>query len=126
MRNPTCHARLSGRTVVSTAAVRKLSVATASAGPCVEFLALARGYRGGGNWVTEAAVETESIGRKVGKGLGWGLLGNVATRVFSFTTSQPMTAFQTRNTATMSTTIEQRALHWFTPTSDISRPPSLL
>ena len=37
--------------------------------------------------MTEAAVETESIGRKVGKGLGWGLLGNVATRVFSFTTS---------------------------------------
>jgi O-antigen/teichoic acid export membrane protein len=37
--------------------------------------------------VTDAAVETESIGRKVGRGLGWGLAGNVATKVLSFATS---------------------------------------
>jgi O-antigen/teichoic acid export membrane protein len=37
--------------------------------------------------VTETVVETESIGRKAGRGLGWGLLGNMLTRVGSFATS---------------------------------------
>ena len=37
--------------------------------------------------VTETAVDTESIGRKAGRGLGWGLLGNVVTRIGSFATS---------------------------------------
>lgn len=37
--------------------------------------------------MTENAVEIESIGGKVGRGLGWGLLGNVATKVLSFATS---------------------------------------
>lgn len=32
----------------------------------------------------QAAGETESIGRKAGRGLGWGLLGNAATKVGSF------------------------------------------
>ena len=36
--------------------------------------------------VTETAVETESIGRKAGRGLSWGLAGNAATKVFSFAT----------------------------------------
>lgn len=37
---------------------------------------------------TESAVEeAESIGRKAGRGLGWGLLGNGITRVGSFATS---------------------------------------
>jgi O-antigen/teichoic acid export membrane protein len=45
--------------------------------------------------VTEAIVETgtaetESIGRKAGRGLGWGLLGNGITRVGSFATSLVM------------------------------------
>src|SRR5689334_590262 len=34
-----------------------------------------------------ATPEDESIGRKVGRGLGWGLLGNVATKGLSFATS---------------------------------------
>jgi O-antigen/teichoic acid export membrane protein len=37
--------------------------------------------------VTETVAETESIGRKAGRGLGWGLLGNGITRVGSFATS---------------------------------------
>jgi O-antigen/teichoic acid export membrane protein len=37
--------------------------------------------------VTETVVENESIGRKAGRGLGWGLLGNGITRVGSFATS---------------------------------------
>lgn len=37
--------------------------------------------------MTDAAVETESIGRKAGRGIGWGLLGNVLTRIGSFATS---------------------------------------
>jgi O-antigen/teichoic acid export membrane protein len=37
--------------------------------------------------VTETAVETESIGRRAGRGLGWGLLGNTATKIASFATA---------------------------------------
>jgi O-antigen/teichoic acid export membrane protein len=40
--------------------------------------------------VTDASVETvetESLGRKAGRGLGWGLLGNAATKVGSFATA---------------------------------------
>ncbi len=37
--------------------------------------------------MTETAVETESIGRKAGRGLGWGLLGNAATKIGSFATA---------------------------------------
>ncbi|SCL34133.1 polysaccharide transporter, PST family [Micromonospora rhizosphaerae] len=38
--------------------------------------------------MTDIAVEqTESIGRKAGRGLGWGLLGNAATKVGSFATA---------------------------------------
>jgi O-antigen/teichoic acid export membrane protein len=33
------------------------------------------------------ATETESIGRKAGRGLGWGLMGNAATKVASFATA---------------------------------------
>ncbi len=36
--------------------------------------------------MSETVLEPESIGRKVGRGLGWGLLGNTATRVLSFAT----------------------------------------
>ena len=37
--------------------------------------------------MTETVVQTESIGRKAGRGLGWGLLGNGITKVGSFATS---------------------------------------
>jgi O-antigen/teichoic acid export membrane protein len=37
--------------------------------------------------VTDTAVETESIGRKAGRGFRWGLLGNAATKVGSFATA---------------------------------------
>jgi O-antigen/teichoic acid export membrane protein len=37
--------------------------------------------------LTEAGVETESIGRKAGRGLSWGLLGNGVSKVGSFATS---------------------------------------
>jgi PST family polysaccharide transporter len=37
--------------------------------------------------VTDTSVETESIGRKAGRGLGWGLLGNLAGKVGSFATA---------------------------------------
>jgi len=40
--------------------------------------------------VTEAVLEEtepESIGRKAGRGVAWGLLGNVLTRIGSFATS---------------------------------------
>jgi O-antigen/teichoic acid export membrane protein len=37
--------------------------------------------------VSEIVAETESIGRKAGRGLGWGLLGNGITKVGSFATS---------------------------------------
>jgi PST family polysaccharide transporter len=37
--------------------------------------------------VTETVVGSESIGRKAGRGLGWGLLGNGITKVGSFATS---------------------------------------
>ena len=42
---------------------------------------------GAGETLTDGAGETESIGRKAGRGLGWGLLGNAATRVGSFATA---------------------------------------
>jgi O-antigen/teichoic acid export membrane protein len=37
--------------------------------------------------VGETVIEAESIGRKAGRGLGWGLLGNAITRIGSFATS---------------------------------------
>jgi O-antigen/teichoic acid export membrane protein len=37
--------------------------------------------------VTDTTTDVQSIGRKAAKGLGWGLLGNGAVKVFSFTTS---------------------------------------
>lgn len=37
--------------------------------------------------MTETVVDTESIGRKAGRGLGWGLLGNAIARLGSFATS---------------------------------------
>jgi PST family polysaccharide transporter len=40
-----------------------------------------------GSLVTDTTVEIGSIGRKAAKGLGWGLLGNVAVKIASFTTS---------------------------------------
>jgi PST family polysaccharide transporter len=36
---------------------------------------------------TDSPPETESLGRKAGRGIGWGLLGNAITRVGSFATS---------------------------------------
>jgi O-antigen/teichoic acid export membrane protein len=37
--------------------------------------------------MTEVTVDTESIGRKAGRGLGWGLLGNAVGKVGSFATA---------------------------------------
>lgn len=37
--------------------------------------------------MTETVVENESIGRKAGRGLGWGLLGNGITKIGSFATT---------------------------------------
>jgi O-antigen/teichoic acid export membrane protein len=37
--------------------------------------------------VTDATVEAESIGRKAGRGLGWGLIGTAAGKVGSFATA---------------------------------------
>ena len=37
--------------------------------------------------MTETIVETESIGRKAGRGIGWGLLGNGITKIGSFATT---------------------------------------
>ena len=37
--------------------------------------------------MTETVMETESIGRKAGRGLGWGLLGNGVMKIGSFATS---------------------------------------
>ncbi len=44
-----------------------------------------------GKCVTEITAETESIGRKAGRGLGWGLLGNGLTKIGSFATSLALT-----------------------------------
>ncbi len=37
--------------------------------------------------MTEATLQTESIGRQAGRGLGWSLVGNAVTKVGSFATS---------------------------------------
>ena len=41
--------------------------------------------------MSETVADTESIGRKAGRGLGWGLLGNGITKVGSFATSLALT-----------------------------------
>src|SRR4051794_36944003 len=40
-----------------------------------------------GEMVTDTVAEAESIGRKAGRGLGWGLLGNLLAKVGSFATT---------------------------------------
>lgn len=41
--------------------------------------------------MSETVADTESIGRKAGRGLGWGLLGNGITKLGSFATSLALT-----------------------------------